>query len=232
MKCLTIVTAMSGHGGHGLARKIAEGNLEYRWYDHRRNNKDDPDRFPELELAQNHFRKRFSTGEVFPHLFDRISPLINDITTYYNLARGEIASISQGKRLVYVCHDTPEQIKEHFPNATVVQILPTENILDSVIDRHMITHMMYPVQVGLHKLPGRHELLNDLYWVQNDWAKKNQSNNTVINFKSFLYEKTVDQITSEERNYQKELYIKQLNTTHYADISMIVETVEEALNKI
>lgn len=232
MKCLTIVTAMSGHGGHGLARKIAEGNLEYRWYDHPRNNKENPEKFPELSIAENHFRKRFSNNDVFPHLFDRIDPLINDELSYYTLAANEIKSISQGKKLVYVCHETPDQIKKKFPEATVVQILPTENILELVIDRHMKTHMIYPIQSGLHNLPGRISLLNDLYWAQDGWSKENSSKNTVINFRSFLYKKSIGQITTEERDFQKDLYTRQLKTSQDADVSIIVEHVKEALNKI
>lgn len=232
MKCLTVVTAMSGHGGHGLARKIAEHNSEYRWYDHPRNNKEHPEKFPELNIAENHFRKRFSNNDVFPHLFDRIDTLINDELSYYALAANEIKLISQEKKLVYVCHETPNQIKKKFPEATVVQILPTENILELVIDRHMRTHMIYPVQSGLHNLPGRISLLNDLYWAQDVWSKENSSKNTVINFRSFFYKKSIDQITSEERNFQKDLYTRQLKTSQDADVSIIVERVEEALNRI
>jgi hypothetical protein len=232
MKCLTIVTAMSGHGGHGLARKIAEHNPDYRWYDHPRNNKEHPAKFPELDIAENHFRKRFSSNEVFPHLFDRIDSLINNEPAYYNLASNEIKLISQEKKLVYVCHDTPDQIKKKFPDSTVIQILPTKNILDSVIDRHMRTHMVYPVQAGLHNLPGRINLLNDLYWAQDAWSKENSLKNTVINFRSFFYKKSIDQITTEERSFQKDLYIRQLETLQNADVSMIVETVEEALKRI
>jgi hypothetical protein len=232
MKYLTIVTSMSGHGGHGVARKIAEHNPDYRWYDHPRNDKDHVNRFPELDLAQNHFRKRFSSNEVFPHLFDRIESLLLDTEKYYSLISSEIEKLSQGKKLVYVCHDTPEKIKNRFPKSTVIQILPTENILDTVIDRHMITHMMYPVQQGLHNLQGRRELLNELYWTQTQWAEENELDNTVINFQSFLHGVSVDEIKIKEREAQKKLYNKQLENSYPADISMIVETVEEALERL
>ena len=38
MKCLTILTFISGAGGHGIARSLFENNPLYRWYDHPKNN--------------------------------------------------------------------------------------------------------------------------------------------------------------------------------------------------
>jgi len=230
MKCLTVVVAMSGHGGHGLARKIAEGNPDYRWYDHPRNNPDHPRHFPELDLAQNHFRKRFADNSVLPHLFDRIESLVTNLDEYYNIASLEIEKLSQGKKLIYVCHDTPKHIKERFPEATVVQILPTSNILENVIDRHMITHMEYPVQTGLHKIENRRHLLNNLYWEMNNWSMSTD-HPSLTNFRKYYYDKTTEEVTSDERGFQRELYTKQLETTEYADVSVIVETVEEALEQ-
>lgn len=230
MKCLTVVVAMSGHGGHGLARKIAENNPEYRWYDHPRNDPTHPRHFPELNLAKNHFRKRFADNSVLPHLFDRIESLVTDLDSYYKIASAEIKNLSQGKKLVYVCHDTPKHIKERFPKSTVIQILPTQNILENVIDRHMATHMEYPVQGGLHHIDNREHLLNEFYWSMDRW-KRTSTHPSLTNFRAFYYNKSVEEITNDERNFQRELYTKQLETTGYADVSVIVETVEEALEQ-
>jgi hypothetical protein len=230
MKCLTIVTAMSGHGGHGLARKIAEHNPDYRWYDHPRNDQTNPRKFPELNLAGNHFRKRFKDNSVFPHLFDRIENLISDKELYYSIAEKEIKDLSLGKQLVYVCHEIPSVIKNRFPKSTVIQILPTRNILENVIDRHMITHMEYPVQSGIHNLPGRKNLMNEYYWSLDEWSKINLEN-SLINFRSYYQKKSLEEIKYEERVYQRQLYEDQLSDTNCADISMVVETVEEALEQ-
>lgn len=224
MKNLTIIVAMSGHGGHGLARTIAENNPEYRWYDHPKNNIDHPDHFPELDLAKNHFRKRFADNSVFPHLFDRIDEFLKEdsVDNYYDLAKSEINTLSQGKKLIYVCHETPKNIKIKFPEANVIQILPTENILENVIERHMNTHMEYPIQSKLHKLPMRDAMLNELYWSMRDWARDNK-NASLKNFRAYYLNKTVEEVIFEERETQRKLYKEQLESTKYADNSLIEE---------
>ena len=232
MKCLTIVTAMSGHGGHNFARKIAEHDPEYRWYDHPKNNIDHPNRFPELDLAPNHFRKRFSDNTVFPHLFDRIESFLSDKEKYYSLIINEIKNLSKGKRLIYVCHEPPNNIKSRFPKSKVIQILPTESLLEEVIERHMNTHMLYPVQSKLHQLPGRSEILNDFYWSQTNWAKENIFRNSLINFRSDYYKKSLEQIINEEKQLQRDLYIQQVNSRGSADVSLMLDTINEAVENI
>lgn len=231
MKFLTIITAMSGHGGHTAARKIAENNPEYRWYDHPRNNKDYLNKFPELNLAPNHFRKRFKDNTVFPHLFDRIETFLLDKEKYYSLVLDEINLLSKGKCLVYVCHETPKKIKSRFPQSKVIQILPPEQLLEQIIERHMETHMLYPLQDNLHSLSNRKDLLNDLYWNQLAWIEKNQSRNNTINFRCDTLNKFKDQVVTEESMFQKELYMQQLASRKDADVSFILENVNEGLEK-
>jgi hypothetical protein len=221
---------MSGHGGHALAKAIAENNPIYRWYDHPRNSKDHPDRFPELKLSDNHFRKKFADNSTFPHLFDRIEPWLTNIDAYYDLIEPEIESISQDKRLVYVCHELPSIIKARYPNCHLVQLLPTEDILDSVIDRHMITHMLYPVQSGIHHLPGRKELLNNRYWDQHYWAKQ-YKDDSLINYISYKEKKPIKAVKEEERGRQKELFALQLSESLLADASIQVKTIDDAIRE-
>ena len=61
MKCLTILTFMSGAGGHGIARTLFENNPQYRWYDHPKNNHKNKNKFSKLHIAEKHFQKAFST---------------------------------------------------------------------------------------------------------------------------------------------------------------------------
>jgi len=225
MNFVTIVTAMSGHGGHTVARQIAENNNDYRWYDHPKNNPDHPDSFPELKIAQNHFKKRFQTGESFPQLFDRIESFLLDLDAYYNLIEEEIFNISQGKRLIYVCHETPKNIRKRYPDADIIQILPRESCIEDVIDRHMKTHMKYPLQKNIHNLPGRKPLLNKEYWNQQSWIENNKPNDCLINYRMDKFCISASEVIKLEIENQKKLYIQHMLDSKYADKSIVIENV-------
>ena len=159
MKCLTILTFISGAGGHGIARSLFEKNPLYRWYDHPKNNNSNKNKFFKLNIAEKHFQKVFANGQRFPHLFDRIEPYLNDINLYYNLVQPEIEKCSNGKRLVYTCHATPKTIRERYPNCLIYQILPKESNYIEYFNRHMETAMFFPLQTNIDKLPNRKEII-------------------------------------------------------------------------
>lgn len=231
MNFVTIVTAMSGHGGHAAARTIAENNSDYRWYNHPKNEATSLEIFPELKIAPNHFRKRFSNREHFPHMFDRIDSFLIDKKAYYNLIEPEIYKISQGKKLVYVCHETPDKIRDRYPKLKIIQILPTEKCLINVIDRHMKTHMIYPLQENLHRLSGRKNLLNDEYWNQQHWITNNKNKNTLLDYLADKHDTSIENIIQREQQFQKDLYQEHLKNSKYADKSIIIDDVKQLTRK-
>lgn len=226
MNFITIVTAMSGHGGHAFARKIAENNPKYRWYDHSKNDPNNINSFPELKISPNHFRKRFSNGEFFPHLFDRIEPFLLDIESYYSLIEKEIHRISQGKKLIYVCHELPSIIRSRFPDSFIIHLLPPYSNLDNVIQRHMKTHMIYPLQENLHMLPGRKLLLNNQYWDQLNWVKNNNLKNSLLNYRVDNLKLSIEEIIKIETLYQKQLYSKHEKDVKHSDKLIIIDEIK------
>jgi hypothetical protein len=217
MKCLTIITFISGSGGHGYARQLSEHNCQYRWYDHPRNNKLNPNRFLELNFAENHFRKRFSTNETFPHLFDRIEPFLTDINQYYFLIQEEITLISREKKLVYTCHEDPKIIRNRFPDSEIIVLIPQKTQLKSILDRHFLTYMNFHVQQNLHKLSGRSSLLNNDYWNMVNWANKNKQCPSILNYKMNFYNKTYKEVYHQEEIMHQNLFDLLNLNRQYAD---------------
>lgn len=231
MKCLTILTFISGAGGHGIARSLFEKNPLYRWYDHPKNKNSNKNKFSKLNIAEKHFQKVFANGQRFPHLFDRIEPYLNDINLYYDLVQPEIEKCSNGKRLVYTCHATPKTIRERYPNCLIYQILPKESNRIEYFNRHMETAMFFPLQTNIDKLPNRKELLNELYWIQKEFAELYPQKNSLIEFyKHKGYSK--DQIYNAEYANQTELYNEHQSTKEFADETIEFSSINELNNTL
>ncbi len=226
MKFLTILTFMSGAGGHGIARTLFENDPQYRWYDHPKNNKSHKKKFSKLNIAEKHFQKIFADGQRFPHLFDRIEPYLNDLEAYYKLIEPEIKKCSNGKRLVYTCHTSPKDIRERYPNCYIIQILPTEDVRLQYFDRHMETAMFFPLQTNIDTLPRRKELLNDLYWTQKEFVTLYPQKNSLVEFyKHKGYSK--DQIYNTEYANQNELYRIHQNDKQFSDKTIQFSSLED-----
>ena len=216
MKCLTILTFMSGAGGHGIARTLFENNPLYRWYDHPKNYNTNKNKFSKLKIAEKHFQKIFANGQRFPHLFDRIEPYLNDIEAYYKLVESEIKNCANGKKLVYTCHASPKDIRARYPDCYIIQILPTEDNRLQYFERHMETAMFFPLQTNIDKLPNRKDLLNDLYWAQKEFVTLYPQKNSLVEFyKHKGYSK--DQIYNTEYANQNELYRLHQNDIQFSD---------------
>ena len=232
MKLLTVLTFMSGAGGHSIARFLFENNSKYRWSNHPRNDAKNNTRFTKLNITENHFQKTFSDGSKFPHLFDRIEPFLNNVELYYNTIESEIYDCTKGKRLVYTCHTDPKSIKERYPDCLVYQILPTEENKLEYFNRHMETAMLFPLQTNIHKMDNRQDLLNADYWERENYVKHNKSH--LNSLKEFYMHKgfTKEQLYQKEYNEQTELYDIHMSTTSYADETIIFSSKQDLKNKI
>jgi hypothetical protein len=218
MKFLTFIVAMSGAKGHGFARKMFENNSDYRWYDHPKNNLEADDKFKKLDFSGHHFQKEFSNGTRFPHMFDRIENYLTNIDSYYNLIKDEIHECSQDKKICYVCHEPPKRIRERYPDSQIIQILPSADRLEFYFNRHLQTSMLFPLQVGIHKRPGRKELLNDLYWDHYNYSLKDDDH-CLMNF--YKQKMDIKQVIEMEWEKQKSLYKKNRKEMSYADKTII-----------
>ena len=219
MKCLTILTVMSGAGGHGIARTLFDNNPQDRWYDHAKNNNKNKNKFSKLHIAEKHFQKAFANGQRFPHLFDRIEPYLKDIDAYYKLIKPEIINCSLGKKLVYTCHASPKDIRQRYKDCYIIQIIPKEEIRLEYFERHMETAMFFPLQTNIDMLPNRRDLLNDLYWAQKEFATLYPQKNSLVEFyKHKGYSK--DQIYNTEYANQNELYKLHQKTKEFSDTTI------------
>lgn len=226
MKCLTILTFISGAGGHGIARSLFEKNPLYRWYDHPKNNNSNKNKFSKLNIAEKHFQKVFANGQRFPHLFDRIEPYLKDINAYYKLIKPEIINCSLGKKLVYTCHASPKDIRQRYKECYIIQIIPKEENRLEYFERHMETAMFFPLQTNIDILPNRRDLLNDLYWAQKEFATLYPQKNSLVEFyKHKGYSK--DQIYNTEYANQNELYKLHQKTKEFADTTIEFSSVSD-----
>lgn len=226
MKCLTILTFISGAGGHGIARSLFEKNPLYRWYDHPKNNNSNKNKFSKLNIAEKHFQKVFANGQRFPHLFDRIEPYLKDINAYYKLIKPEIINCSLGKKLVYTCHASPKDIRQRYKECYIIQIIPKETNRLEYFERHMETAMFFPLQTNIDILPNRRDLLNDLYWAQKEFATLYPQKNSLVEFyKHKGYSK--EQIYNTEYANQNELYKLHQKTKEFADTTIEFSSVSD-----
>ena len=226
MKCLTILTFMSGAGGHGIARTLFENHPQYRWYDHPKNNYKNKNKFSKLNIAEKHFQKVFANGQRFPHLFDRIEPYLKDINAYYKLIKPEIINCSLGKKLVYTCHASPKDIRQRYKECYIIQIIPKEENRLEYFERHMETAMFFPLQTNIDILPNRRDLLNDLYWAQKEFATLYPQKNSLVEFyKHKGYSK--EQIYNTEYANQNELYKLHQKTKEFADTTIEFSSVSD-----
>jgi len=232
MNFLTFVTSMSGGSGHGAGRKLFENNSNYRWFDHIKNNKDNKNKFLKLNIAENHFHKKFSDGNVFPHHFDRIENFLNDINGYYKFIESEIYSYSENKKICYICHEIPSNIRKRYPNCFIIQLLPYDSELNKFIKRHMETSMLFPLQNKIHLIPGREKFLNNYYWEQVNYVKNNPDKNCLLDFYQKKFSKTSKEIEKIEFDKQKELYNKQLKNKSEADISLFFYNKNDLYEKL
>ena len=218
MQCVTFVIGLSGNGGHGFARKLAENNNLYRWYDHPKNNINYSENFTEMALAQNHFKKKFSTGEIFPHLMDRIEPWIDNLDQYYTVAKENIKSISKEKKLIYVCHTPANKIRKYFPDSEIIFLKKLDREFEKTFQRHIKTHMQFPVQSNLDNISYLKPFLNKQFWRMKSWAGKNiNEEKTNIKYQMHLYNLSEDQAVEKERKVQNDLRLDFLKNEHLCD---------------
>lgn len=123
---LLIISANSGGGGWRMAR-LACCHSNVYWYTSKSNGQTPWDMTNDFScterlLAPNHFDRTLPCGNVMPIFGERISRFwddnkwINKWRSIYN--RLELPN----KKLVYVSHDSPKEIRSWFPNCTIINI--------------------------------------------------------------------------------------------------------------
>ena len=154
-----------GAKGYRYCRQIANENDDIHWYSCLENgvtpldvSTTNPYRYePRLTVRQraiapNHF-DRLVNGKMLPPLFNVIEPYYNDIEEYYPLflklfiERGGLDIMESGKYVMYPVHVTKSKIKAKFPNARILEIIPSN--INEVVEHYLNTVAKFPAYLKL-----------------------------------------------------------------------------------
>jgi len=156
-------------------------------------------------------------------MFDRIEKYLNDIDGYYKHIENEIYECSQDKKLCYVCHEPPKRIRERYPESNIIQILPTVDVLEYYFNRHLQTSMLFPLQVNIHKRPGRTKFLNDYYWEHHNYSLKDKDH-CLMNF--YKKDMNINEVIEMEWKKQSSLYYQNIQESCYANKTIMFDNEE------
>ena len=153
-----------GAKGYRFCRQIANENDDIYWYSCLENGVTPLDvstnshRYEtnltvrQRSIAPNHF-DRLVNGKMLPPLFNVIEPYYNDIEEYYPLflklfiERGGLDIMEGGKYVMYPVHVTKSKIKAKFPNARILEIIPSN--INEVVEHYLNTVAKFPAYLKL-----------------------------------------------------------------------------------
>ena len=161
---LLFVAFEQGAKGYRFCRQIANENDDIYWYSCLENGVTPLDvstnshRYEtnltvrQRSIAPNHF-DRLVNGKMLPPLFNVIEPYYNDIEEYYPLflklfiERGGLDIMEGGKYVMYPVHVTKSKIKAKFPNARILEIIPSN--INEVVEHYLNTVAKFPAYLKL-----------------------------------------------------------------------------------
>lgn len=144
---LLIVSANSGGGGWKMARLSCCYDRVY-WYADK-NNGEHPWTLPddyectERILAKQHFNRILPNGDVVPLFGERVSRFWNDDEWMMRWQMLFYSLDLPDKKLVYVSHDSPKDIRTWFPNSTIINLYEEDSRNSS--DWHLQTSANYRI---------------------------------------------------------------------------------------
>lgn len=163
---LIFILASPAGGGYRLGRIVCSFD-NVHWYASKGNGlfpwsvvREDPNnirpsasRVKGRTISKFHFDRRTDLGMI-PLIGERIEKFWNpqDLDKFYNEVwpeefkrSGGADILAQGKNLVWVLHDTPEDLEKRFPNAKIIKLI--DNDIRSVILRYLTTTALFPFKI-------------------------------------------------------------------------------------
>jgi hypothetical protein len=151
---LLFVCANPGSGGYRLGRILSCFNNVF-WYSNGRNGHDPwlvyvNNRVSGKQISENHY-DRYIGHQMVPLAGKRIECYWNDtdLDYFYNnvwsdkmLSCGATAIIKNNMYISWIVHDTPQYIRNRFPNAKIVNLIDTN--ISQVSNRYVQTTALYP----------------------------------------------------------------------------------------
>ena len=172
---LLIISANSGGGGFKMARLSCCYQKVY-WYSHKTNG-EHPWTMPkdytctERILAKNHFDRKLPNGEVVPLFGQRVSRFWDDDGWIIRWQSIYNSMDLPDQMLVFVSHDSPIEIRQWFPNSTIINLFEEDSINSS--NWHLKTSANYRID---HHLSGMKPFLKNQYALDLDYILKNKKN--------------------------------------------------------
>ena len=149
---LMIISACPGAGGYRMSRILSCFENVY-WYDHK-NNGHTPWEFSqngickEQKFSKYHYDRILYNNQTIPLIGERIAKYWVDekwLDNWHNLMQ----NINLSDNFIYpiVVHDTPKQLRNWFPNSTIINLYDTN--ITATVDRHYKTSANYRVNFEL-----------------------------------------------------------------------------------
>lgn len=144
---IIFVSFEPGNGGHRMARTIAS-LPEVHWY----SNKDNGINPWNTHFEHTNIRQRYVAAKHFdrvtpygtlPPTFDYAAGFFDDSDAYYNdifLPKFNTIAKHLDKKIIYCTHSTPKQLQRYFPNSKIINVIPSDNI----VDRYLRTTAKFP----------------------------------------------------------------------------------------